>query len=203
MRYSADQKDQTRQRILDAAGRLFRRKGYRGAGIDAVMAEAGLTAGAFYKHFDSKEQLLEEVLQEAFRRHPHPREQGLDDLDGRDWLEGLIQNYLSHQHYAAVEEGCPMPPLVPEISRSSSAVRDAFERGLMEWRDEMMERLDGVPTSERELLALGLIATLVGGMALARGMPDEEKAHAMLHGAAQSALDTLRSHWPSQPSIDA
>ena len=74
MRYSKEHKEQTRQRILEAAGRVFRRGGYSATGVDAVMADAGLTAGAFYRHFDSKEHLLGEVMSVALDHHaPQPR----------------------------------------------------------------------------------------------------------------------------------
>ena len=65
MRYAADQKAKTRARIVAAAGRVFRREGYHAAGVDKVMAEAGLTAGGFYAHFDSKQALLAEALEHA------------------------------------------------------------------------------------------------------------------------------------------
>ena len=82
MGYASDQKERSRRAILDAAGRRFRRHGYLGAGIDGVMAEAGLTAGAFYRHFASKEELLREVLRDALHEPPQQREQGLEALDG-------------------------------------------------------------------------------------------------------------------------
>ena len=65
MRYAADQKEKTRSRIVRAAGKVFRRQGYHAAGVDKVMAEAGLTAGGFYAHFDSKQALLAEAIEDA------------------------------------------------------------------------------------------------------------------------------------------
>ena len=65
MRYPAGHKEQTRAKILQAAGKVFRREGYHAAGVDKVMEEAGLTAGGFYAHFASKEALLAETLAPA------------------------------------------------------------------------------------------------------------------------------------------
>ncbi|HNH84664.1 MAG TPA: helix-turn-helix domain-containing protein, partial [Acidobacteriota bacterium] len=67
MRYPANRKEESRQKILQAAARLFREHGYNGVGVDAVMAEAGLTPGGFYAHFPSKEALFAEALASSFK----------------------------------------------------------------------------------------------------------------------------------------
>ena len=202
MGYASDQKERSRRAILDAAGRRFRRHGYLGAGIDGVMAEAGLTAGAFYRHFASKEELLREVLRDALHEPPPQREQGLEALAGAQWVAGLIGNYLSQGHLEAVEMGCPLPALTPELARSNDAARAAFAEGLEVWKRQLAARLreddeepteaprpraDGGPemartaqlaadaatgdvAAERDELALGLIAAMVGGMTLARAL---------------------------------
>src|SRR5437764_10554084 len=108
MRYPAGHKEQTRVKILRAAGKVFRRLGYHAAGVDKVMEEAGLTAGGFYAHFDSKQELLAEALTcagaEAGRRHAA----ALEGLSGGEWLEAFLGRYLSVEHRGKWEEGCPL-----------------------------------------------------------------------------------------------
>ena len=67
MRYRKDHKQATRQHILEAAGRRFKQEGIDGAGVAAVMSDAGLTNGAFYAHFASKEDLIANVLADQLR----------------------------------------------------------------------------------------------------------------------------------------
>ena len=94
MRYAPDHKEKTRAKILEAAGRVFRRHGYHASGVDRVMEEAGLTAGGFYAHFDSKQALLAEALAHAGEEIGRRREAGLEDLSGREWIEAFLARYL-------------------------------------------------------------------------------------------------------------
>ncbi len=82
MRYAPDHKEKTRARIIEAAGKVFRRQGYHATGVDKVMEEAGLTAGGFYAHFDSKQALLVEALAHAGAEMGRRREAGLEELSG-------------------------------------------------------------------------------------------------------------------------
>lgn len=195
MRYPPDHKEKTRARILEAAGRTFRRDGYSATGIDAVMTEAGLTAGAFYGHFDSKDDLLHATIENSFENARHLREQNLDGLEGLDWVFGLIDNYLSVGHFESVEMGCPLPSLTPELGRGDSQLRRSFERQLTQWAGELEDTLSaalraagggGADAAVREL-AYGVISTLVGAMTLARAMPSTEKARRVLDSARRTA----------------
>jgi AcrR family transcriptional regulator len=191
MRYPADQKARTRRKILDAAGRVFRRQGYNGSGVDAVMKEAGLTHGGFYSHFRNKEALFAETVMEALRSMRDRHSEWTDGLDGKDWLRAFGQGYLSPEHMAGAEQGCPAPPLVSELGRAGEAPKRSFEQGLMGWAADIASHL---PTSEAEPAsdegegpdldaALGIIAACVGGVALARAVDDPALAERVLRSA--------------------
>src|SRR5262245_35108003 len=109
MRYSSEHKRRTHARILDAAARVFRQRGYSGAGVDTVMEEAGLTPGGFYAHFASKEALLVETLQHALRTAGEHWAQLVGDQKGMEWVQTFVRRYLSRTHCNAVPEGCPVP----------------------------------------------------------------------------------------------
>src|SRR3954453_22356023 len=110
MRYPKDQKQATRQRILEAAGRRFKQDGIDGAGVAAVMSDAGLTNGAFYAHFKSKEDLVANVLAEQLRVQRESFRAAPSDRAG---LESLLRAYLSPEHRAPSAHGCPSPPSPP------------------------------------------------------------------------------------------
>src|SRR6266498_794883 len=120
MRYGKDQKQATRQRILEAAGRRFKVDGIDGAGVATVMSDAGLTNGAFYAHFASKEDLVANVLADQLRI----QRDAFGDLPaGRAGLEALVRLYLSPEHRDRCADGCPSAALLDEIARRPAATR--------------------------------------------------------------------------------
>src|SRR3954447_22259161 len=128
MRYPKDQKQATRRRILEAAGRRFKQDGIDGAGVAAVMSDAGLTNGAFYAHFESKEDLVAHVLADQLRS----QRQSLDsEPSDRAGLEAFIRAYLSPQHRDQSADGCPSAALLDEIARRPATTRQAFTDELL------------------------------------------------------------------------
>src|SRR5438045_6025218 len=120
MRYGKDQKQATRQRILEAAGRRFKQDGIDGAGVAGLMSDAGLTNGAFYAHFASKEDLVANVLADQLRA----QRQSLDSQPSdRMGLEAFIRSYLSPQHRDQAGDGCPSAALLDEVARRPPATR--------------------------------------------------------------------------------
>ena len=120
MRYDSDHKEATRQRILAASGRRMKLDGIDGSGVAALMADAGLTNGAFYAHFASKEDLVAQVVADQLRVQ-------LDRLGelapGRDGVEQFLRWYLSAEHRDAPADGCPSAALLDEIGRASCRER--------------------------------------------------------------------------------
>src|SRR3954452_15791321 len=123
MRYPKDQKQATRRRILEAAGRRFKQEGIDGTGVAAVMSDAGLTNGAFYHHFASKEDLVANVLADQLRTQRRRFEAQPSDRAG---LEAIIRAYLSPQHRDQCADGCPSAALLDEIVRCSAATKRVF-----------------------------------------------------------------------------
>ena len=118
MRYDKDHKQATRQRIVEAAGRRFKQDGIDGAGVAAVMSDAGLTNGAFYHHFASKEDLVANVLADQLRAQRHSFDAQPHDRAG---LEAIIRAYLSPEHRDQCADGCPSAALLDEIDRRPAA----------------------------------------------------------------------------------
>src|SRR3954470_9016925 len=133
MRYGKDQKQATRQRIVQAAGRRFKEDGIDGAGVAAVMSDAGLTNGAFYGHFTSKEDLIANVLADQLRAQRQSFDAQPSDRAG---LEAFIRSYLSPQHRDQYADGCPSAALLDEIARRPAATKQVFT-------DELIGVIDG------------------------------------------------------------
>src|SRR5437764_6198182 len=113
-RYGKDHKEETRRRIVEAAGRRFKRDGIDGSGIATLMADAGLTNGAFYAHFESKDDLVATVVADQL----HTQAEAYEALSpGRAGLEEFVRDYLSLRHRDHRDTGCPSAALLDEIGR--------------------------------------------------------------------------------------
>jgi TetR/AcrR family transcriptional repressor of nem operon len=188
MRYSSQHKQETRRKIIEAAGRLFRERGYNGVGVDAVMAEVGLTAGGFYAHFASKEALFSEAIGDILTTRNASLANVLPvEEDGRAWLRTLINVYLSRSHRDTIADGCPLPALTPDVSRQSQATREKYEQHLQQFLSEIEARMPAGDPPPRAR-AMALIAHLIGGLTLARAVNDEQLSTQLLKSCRRAAM---------------
>jgi TetR/AcrR family transcriptional repressor of nem operon len=188
MRYRPDQKQATRQRILEAAGRRFKQDGIDGAGVAAVMSEAGLTNGAFYGHFASKEDLVANVLADQLRA----QRQSLDsEPSDRAGLEAFIRSYLSPQHRDQCADGCPSAALLDEIVRRPAATRQVFTDELMAVIDDIASRLDPADVEAARTDALTVFGLMVGTLQLARALTDRDLSDQLLARGVETASKLL------------
>ncbi len=176
--------------MLEAAGRRLRRSGFHGVGIDGLMAEAGLTSGAFYSNFGSKEGLLEAVLDRAI--------DGMRETMAavpKDGLADFARRYLGESHRDAVEEGCSMPGLTADAARAGDSVRKTYETRVEALVEEIAQRTEGADEAERRANAWRVLAFMVGGVAISRALPEGPAASEILQAAADgaSALGRRRS----------
>jgi AcrR family transcriptional regulator len=184
VRYDKGHKDETRQRILDAAARQFRARGVSSSGLAGIMAEAGLTNGAFYVHFESKEDLIRAVLDDALSR----REQVWRKLDGAEGgLSSMIDDYLSPRHRDNPGRGCPTAAMVAEVAREPSATRATFTARVAAVIARIAARLQGRPAGQREADALAIYALMVGALQLARAVNDASLSDKILASGASAA----------------
>src|SRR6478609_2142959 len=158
-RYGAEHKQATRQRMIEAAGRRFKSDGIDGSGIAALVADAGLTNGAFYGHFSSKDDLVAAVVTDQLDTQAAV----LEALPGRPGVEAFIRDYLSAAHRDDPAAGCPSAALLDEIGRCDGATRQAYTTGVRSVVAAIARHLDGggVPTSRAEEQAIGLVGLLV------------------------------------------
>lgn len=171
-RYGPSHKAESKERILQEAGRLFKEQGYAATGLQGVMANADLTVGAFYAHFASKEALLAEVLDRGLVQIRTLLLAGLEDTHGFPFVAEVARRYLSRLHRDHPEEGCTLPALAPELSRQGEATKATFEAAFLSIIAELEPHLPdreaaGLTRRDRALALAGL---LVGGLTLARAV---------------------------------
>jgi TetR/AcrR family transcriptional regulator, transcriptional repressor for nem operon len=188
MRYGKDQKQATRQRIVEAAGRRFKQDGIDGAGVAAVMSDAGLTNGAFYAHFTSKEDLVANVLADQLRAQRHSLDSQPSDRAG---LEAFVRSYLSPQHRDQCADGCPSAALLDEIARRPATTRQVFTDELMGVIDDIASRLDPTDVEVARTDALIVFGLMVGTLQLARALTERDLSDQLLARGVETALKLL------------
>jgi TetR/AcrR family transcriptional regulator, transcriptional repressor for nem operon len=189
MRYDKEHKQATRQRIISAAGRRLKSDGIDGSGVATLMADAGLTNGAFYAHFESKDDLVATVVADQLRA----QRDGLDALaPGRAGIEQFLRSYLSVEHRDNREDGCPSAALLDEIDRCAVATKDAYTDGLLAMADDIAARLAPHDPQSARVGVLGVFAMVIGTLQLSRAITDPRLADALLEDGIQNALAALR-----------
>lgn len=165
-------KQETRERILRSARRLFNRRGLTEVSIDEIMKAAGLTRGGFYRHFTTKDELYSEALLQFACNDP-PEEWQRKHVDrcaqGAALARMIVDAYLSLEHLQDRDGPCPTAALTSDVARSSVRVRQAFRNVLETMLGIFTANLRGGDVRER---ALALVATCVGAMAIARAVDD-------------------------------
>lgn len=184
-RYAPEHKQATRRRMIETAGRRFKADGIDGSGISTLVADAGLTNGAFYGHFASKDDLVatvvaDQLAAQAARVNALPA--GLDSI--REYLN----EYLSPAHRDDRAGGCPSAALLDEIGRCDDATKQAYTAGARDLIDAVARHLDqGDPEAAHER-AIGLFSLLVGALQAARAVSDAELSEQILATAYSNAM---------------
>jgi TetR/AcrR family transcriptional repressor of nem operon len=152
------------------------------------MKGAGLTAGGFYAHFDSKEALLAETLAAGSPQTAQRLSAGLDDVDGVAWMREVVRRYLNRTHRDGVAEGCALPALAADVARQGSRARSAFEGYLQGIVDTLKGKAPSAPGLDPEDRILATIALFAGGLMLARAVRDEALSDRILRACRRLAV---------------
>lgn len=190
MRVSRAKAQENHDSVIDAASRQFRAHGFDGIGLKDVMNAAGLTPGGFYKRFESKEDLMAQAAARAMGQAAREWQARLDgnadgdaDGDADGAMARLVAFYLSTQHRDQRAEGCPLAALGADAARKSPAIRAVFEAGVLAHL-ALLDGPQGQGAASPSAAAMARLATLVGGLALARMVNDPALSEQILQAAA-------------------
>lgn len=189
MRFEKGHKENTRRHIIDVASKRFRRDGIAASGLAGIMAESGLTNGAFYPHFDSKENLVKEALANALTTQHSALTNG--DTGPTD-IEDAIRRYLNKCHLLGRDEGCPSAALLPEISRQSDSTRKAYQDAYLAYAEGLANLLPDPRSDNSRRKAAAIFALMVGTIQIARAMSAPKLAEDILEDGVQAALKLSR-----------
>lgn len=183
-------KEATHERIVSVASRAIRRQGYNGTGVADIMKEAGLTHGAFYAHFESREAMLAEAAAKACTESAALAAGAAAGEPSPRALAAMLSAYLSRQHVESVEMGCPLVALGSETSRQTPEVRRVATRHIKEMVDLIARQSPQWGQAGTHEQALVTMATMVGALVLARAV-DEPALSDSLREAALKHLTQL------------
>ena len=184
-RYGKEHKEATRQRIVETAGRRFKKDGLDGSGIATLMADAGLTNGAFYAHFRSKDDLVTTVVADQLKTQADAFEAL---APGRAGLEEFVRYYLSQQHRDHPDAGCPSAALLEEIGRSQRSTKKAYAAGARAILDQIASRLSPANPTAAQPRALALFTMAAGTLQVARAVADKQFSDEILEQGLANVL---------------
>jgi TetR/AcrR family transcriptional repressor of nem operon len=188
MRYRPEHKAEIHQKIVKDASRRIRNEGITGAAVSAVMQDAGLTHGGFYKHFGSKDELLMESLSEAFRDIADRLAQAAEQSQPETAWKAIVKTYLSLEYCDHLEYGCPLTALAPELARIDQAMKPWIFEELKKYRSRMLPFMPGRRTADKERAFFAIFSTMVGAVEIARMLPEPVMREKVLASARDLLL---------------
>jgi TetR/AcrR family transcriptional repressor of nem operon len=192
MRVSRIQAEQNKQTVIDVASRLFREHGFDGIGLKDLMKGAGLTQGAFYKQFTSKEDLAAQASRRAMENAAH-RWAAATAANPSDPFGAVIEFYLSMDHRGERMDGCPVVALGSDAARQGSDVKASFEAGIRQYLD-LLGGWVGDPHDKNPAdKAMAILSTMVGAVVLSRVVNDERLSQQFLQAATESVRMASRT----------
>ncbi|UTY60874.1 TetR/AcrR family transcriptional regulator [Massilia sp. erpn] len=186
VRYTQAHKEESRARIVAAAGRGFRSHGYGGIGVDGLAREAGVTHGGFYGHFDSKSEAFKAAVVAGMQELRAGVEMVRAE-QGTSWVGAFAAFYMGPKRTCTLAEACTLPSLSAEIERSDPAIRLAYQTELQLVMQTVAAGLPAGTDAERSAQAWVLLSLLAGGVTLARAVPDPAMAEQIAAAVLQAA----------------
>ena len=193
MRVSKQVMAENNEKIVDEAARLFREKGIEPTSVAEVMGAAGLTHGGFYRHFNSKDELVYAAIQKASNDMANDLKNDIAQQGAKQAIAGFINKYLSEQHVANPGKGCPIAALSAETDRKPKIHKKAITQGTEQLINLLAQGIEGKP-DEKQANAAGLLAVLVGTLILARTAKTKQVMNEILSSGHRLAKFCMGKH---------
>lgn len=179
MRYKSGYKEQKRQELLDISGQLAKRNGFNATGVDGFMKAAGVTSGAFYSHFSSKNDLFKALIENELQHSIQMWQDNPYD-EPSQWIDFELNRYLALSHVEQPDRGCALPSLASEIARSDDEIKQAYQNELIRGQQIFLKYLDSEET------AWAVMCQLVGAILMARSIADDALKVTILESSKKS-----------------
>jgi len=196
MRYQQTHKAETRRKLISQASIRLRRDGLNAVGLRTLVADAGVTHGAFYAHFPSKTKLVEAAIEEALIETFNKLTSAVQLVRPDKQLAAFVSAYLSEQHWKSLDKGCIVAALAPEITRENAELREALTAGSKPIISLLQSLLaSGGDSPNREIRATTIFAGMVGALQFTRLYDDPTIVSTMLESARGNAIVAANQNW--------
>lgn len=186
MRYDPEHRQRTREKVVHEAAASIRKHGPDRIGVASLMAKLGLTHGGFYAHFKSKDELVAEAISHMFDDRYAVFKKSMEDVEPARGLAAYVDRYLTARHRDQPQKGCPLPSLSGDLARMPLAARERFEEGTRRLTDSIADALRAMKRSDPDALAASVLSEMVGAMALARAVSNNERSEQILEATRSS-----------------
>jgi TetR/AcrR family transcriptional repressor of nem operon len=170
------------------ASRRVRAEGLTGAAVSAVMKDAGLTHGGFYKHFESKDDLLLESLREGFREIEDTLAHAAEQSPPGEAWKAIVKTYLSLDLCEHPEHGCPLAALAPDLARADKRMKPQIAAELVNYKSRMVPFMPGERTADKDRAFFAIFSTMIGAVEIARLLPDRTMREKVLASTREFLL---------------
>ncbi|MGE3649977.1 MAG: TetR/AcrR family transcriptional regulator [Reyranellaceae bacterium] len=187
MRVSRLQAEENRQKVINVASRLFRERGFDGIGLKDLMESAGLTQGAFYKQFASKDDLVAQASKRALES-VSSQWSAAAAANPKNPLSAVVAIFLSTDHREERMDGCPIVALGSDAARQGSDEKASFEAGIREYHELLGRWVGEADGEEPSGKAMAILSTMVGAVVLSRAVNDKRLSKRFLQAAAKSVM---------------
>lgn len=187
MRVSRDQAEKNRQTVINVASQLFCEHGFDGIGLKDLMEAAGLTQGAFYKQFASKDDLAAQALKRALENISRQWSAAAEG-NPKNPLGAVVGRYLSMGHREQRGAGCPLVALGADAARQGADVKASFEAGIRKYLETFEKLVEGANGEDHTDRAMAAFSTMVGALMLSRAVNDKRLAKRLLQAATKSVM---------------
>jgi TetR/AcrR family transcriptional repressor of nem operon len=191
MRYDAEHKQKTRERVLKEAAKAIRAEGPHRIAVAGVMANAGLTHGGFYAHFKSKDDLVAAAIDEMFKEASMRFFNATEGFSPQDGMVRYINFYLSRDHRDARGTGCPVAALSADLPRMEVLTKTRYGQGVAGLTAKVEGQLLSLGHKDAAAIAASLVAELVGALSLARAVGDADQSDQILQASRRSVKQRL------------
>lgn len=181
-------KEQTKEKILIAASQNFRSNGYSGIGVDGIAKAAGVTSGAFYSHFGSKDGAFDAALIAGLNEVIEGIPQFQSNF-GKKWVEEFVDYYLSQKHQNDLACGCAMTTLSPEVVRATNETQATYEKMMSKIIDLAADGLEGGSKEDKRSRAWAMLSILIGGLTMARAVKTKKTTNEIAQSIKASAIN--------------
>lgn len=198
MKKSKIETAETRKNIIKSAAKQFRAKGIAATGLAEIMESVGLTNGGFYRHFESKDQLIRESIQLAADNLLDYLNVVMKESDKGNEIESVVEIYLSCVHKEHPESGCALAGIGSELSRADALSREIATNNILQFIDILLRQSGDEVSEEERKRATATVSMLVGALTLSRIVSDADLSNQILGSAKEAAIELLKLNFIPQ-----